>query len=278
MQKTILITGCSSGFGRSTAQLFARHGWNVVATMRDISAGADLARLPNVLVTPLDVQDPASAQAAIAAATDRFGTLDAVVNNAGFGLFGVFESTPPQKVREQFDVNVFGPMNVIRAALPQLRSQRAGVIVNVSSGAGVFTLPMVSLYCASKFALEGYSESLSYELAALGITVKIVEPGGVLDTGFSNRSGQEAGAQAEIADYRDFTRHTAAVFEQLRGQRLATSEDVARVIYQAVTDGSDQLRYLATEDIRSLVEARRNTSESDYITLMRQRYGFTGQR
>ncbi len=278
MSRTILITGCSSGFGRATAELFAQRGWQVVATMRDTAAAGDLAQQPNVLVAKLDVQDAASIASAIDAALARFGTIDAIVNNAGFGLSGVFESTPEAKVREQFDVNVFGPMAVIRAALPQLRRQGAGVIVNVSSGAGVFGLPMLSLYCASKFALEGYSEALSYELGTLGIAVKIVEPGGVLETGFGGRSGQEAQQLQPIADYDSFAHAAAAVFAGLRANRLATSADVADVIYTAVTDGTSRLRYVATADIRPLVDARRGTSEDEYMATVRRQFAIPANK
>ena len=205
MTSTVLITGCSTGFGEATARLFASRGWNVVATMRRPEAGAGLAALgDNVLVARLDVQDPASIDAAVAQAIARFGRIDVLVNNAGFGLFGVFEAAPRDKIREQFDVNVFGVMDVTRALLPHFRANRAGTIINISSGAGIFTLPMISLYCASKFALEGFSEALSYELASLGIAVKIVEPGGVTKTSFGERSAVEAGRSADLPDYRPF--------------------------------------------------------------------------
>ena len=270
MTQTILITGCSSGFGEAVAHLFAARGWNVVATMRRPEAGAALARQENVLVTRLDVQDPASIDAAIATATARFGHIDVIVNNAGFGLFGIFEETSPQKVQEQFEVNLFGLMDVTRAILPHFRARRAGVIVNVSSGAGVFALPMISLYCASKFALEGFSEALSYELAGLGIAVKIVEPGGVTSTAFGQRSGAEAAAAARISDYAPFLSASQAVFARLRAARAsATSEEVAEVIFAAATDGTNQLRYVATEDIKPMIAARRETSEAKYMAFMR---------
>lgn len=269
MAKTVFITGASTGFGRATALHFARAGWNVVATMR--TPTAELAG-PTTLVAPLDVTDRASIAAAVAAALDRFGAIDVVVNNAGFGLFGVFEATPREKLQEQFDVNVFGVMDVTRAVLPTLRAQRHGVIVNVSSGAGVFTLPALSSYCASKFALEGWSEALSYELLSLGIVVKILEPGGVVTTKFGARGAAEAAANAPIADYAPFMARTQEVFAALRGQRLATEETVAQAIFSAATDGTTQLRYVATEDIQPLVAARRETSEASYIALMRARF------
>jgi NAD(P)-dependent dehydrogenase (short-subunit alcohol dehydrogenase family) len=272
MTKTVLITGASTGFGKTTAQYFAGQGWNVIATMRNPADGADLAKLDNLLVTRLDVQDLSSIDQAIAGGIERFGRIDVLINNAGFGLFGVFEGIAREKIREQFDVNVFGVMDVTRAILPHFRQNKAGVILNVSSGAGVFTLPMISLYCASKFALEGFSEALSYELSPLGITVKVVEPGGVISTNFGKRSGDEAGQVETLPDYDAFVTATNALFAGLRGQRLATEEDVAKVIFDAATDGSDRLRYVATDDIKPLVKARRETSEEEYITFMRSTF------
>ena len=269
----ILITGASSGFGLESAKLFAAKGHNVVATMRNASAATELDGLPNVIVTHLDVQDPESIQAALNTAIERFGHIDAVVNNAGFSLWGVFESLPRKKIQEQFDVNVFGVMDVTRAILPHFRARRKGVIVNVSSGAGVFGLPMISAYNASKFALEGFSESLSYELLSQGIVVKIVGPGGVLDTQFSQRLAREAAeAPAAPEDYADFIAGTEEVFAGLRANRLATSADVASVIFDAVTDGTTQLRYVATEDIKPLVHARRSSSEDEYLEMMRGKF------
>jgi NAD(P)-dependent dehydrogenase (short-subunit alcohol dehydrogenase family) len=131
---------------------------------------------------------------------------------------------------------------------------------------------MLSLYCASKFALEGFSEALSYELASQKIVVKIVEPGGVLSTNFGKRSGAEASQNAALPDYDAFVAGANAIFASLRGQRLATEEDVAKVIFTAATDGTDQLRYVATDDILPLVKARRETSEQQYIEFMRSRY------
>lgn len=273
MTKTVLITGCSSGFGKTATHYFVRQGWNVVATMRNVDDGKELAELDGVLVTRLDVQDPVSIETAIEAGIAKFGRIDALVNNAGYGLFGIFEATSPEKIQEQFDVNVFGVMSVTRAILPHFRTNKAGVIINVSSGAGVFALPMISLYCASKFALEGFSEALSYELSGLGIIVKVVEPGGVISTKFGERSGAEAGQAQSSADYDPFVQASHALFEGMRGQRLATEEDVAKVIFEAATDGSDQLRYVATDDIKPLVQARRETSEAEYIQLMRSKFG-----
>jgi NAD(P)-dependent dehydrogenase (short-subunit alcohol dehydrogenase family) len=272
MRQTVLITGCSSGFGEAAARLFAARGWNVIATMRRPENGHGIAEADNVFVTRLDVEDRDSIDAAIAAGLDRFGRIDVLINNAGFGLFGIFEATPRAKVLEQFAVNVFGVMDTTRAILPHFRANRSGVIVNVSSGAGVFALPLISLYTASKFALEGFSESLWYELASLGIRMKIVEPGGVGETKFGQRSIAEAAATEPLEDYAPFFAAGVKVFETLAAAPTgATSQGVAEVLYAAATDGTDQLRYVATDDIKPLVAARRETSEAEYISFMHER-------
>lgn len=277
MTSTVLITGCSSGFGAATARAFARRGWSVIATARRPETARDLESLPGIFVTRLDVQDRASIDTAVAAGIARFGGIDALVNNAGFGLFGVFEATPRDKIEEQFAVNLFGVMDVTRAVLPHFRANRRGVVVNVSSGAGVFGLPMISLYCASKFALEGFSESLAYELADLGIRVKLVEPGGVTSTRFSERSFGEVQTTEAIPDYADFVEKTQTLFRRLGEARSgATSEEVAEVIVAATVDDSDRLRYVATEDIKPLVAARRETSEEEYRAFMRRALGLDG--
>ena len=272
MKKTVLITGASSGFGRATAKYFAARDWNVIATMRQPEADTELGRIENVLVNRLDVEDERSIAESIRQGIERFGRIDALVNNAGFGLFGLFEATPVEKIRQQFAVNVFGVMNVTCAILPHFRKNWSGVILNVGSGAGVFGLPMISLYCASKFALEGFSESLSYELASQNIIVKIIEPGGVVSTNFGKRSAAEAAVNPALEDYNAFAAATGALFAGLRAARKATEEDVAKVIYEAATDGTKQLRYVATADILPLVKARRETSEEEYMAFMRGQF------
>jgi NAD(P)-dependent dehydrogenase (short-subunit alcohol dehydrogenase family) len=272
MTRTVLITGASSGFGRATAHVFADRGWNVVATMRVPAAGADLAKRENVFVARLDVQDRSSIEQAIAEGIARFGRIDVLINNAGFGLFGVFESMSREKIQEQFDVNVFGVMDVTRTMLPHFRGNRAGVIVNISSGAGVFGLPMISLYNASKFALEGFSESLSYELLPHNIVVKVVEPGGVLSTRFGARSAAEVSHQAIPKEYDRFIAGATKVFEGMRAARLSTEEEVAEAIFAAATDGTTQLRYTPTKDIAPMIKARRETSEEEYIAMMRANF------
>ncbi|OSQ35748.1 SDR family oxidoreductase [Thalassospira mesophila] len=267
--KTILITGTSSGIGKATAKRFAALGWNVVATQRSPEKNTELRALPHVLVTRLDVQDRASIEDAIAAGIDRFGRIDAVVNNAGFGQYGLFEGLSQSQIDQQFQVNVFGVMDVTRAILPHFRSHKNGTIVNVSSGAGVFGLPMISLYCASKFALEGFSEAVSYELASQGITVKLVIPhGGVSSTEFHARSAQEFSKTESLSDYQDFVEKMNAAFAKMAGGRLMDSDYVAGFVEQAVTDGSSRLRYYVGDDARGFVDARLHKGEDAYIAHM----------
>src|SRR5262249_35028489 len=158
---------------------------------------------------------------------------------------------PREKVAEQFDVNVFGVMDVTRAILPHFRKNKSGLVLNVSSGAGLFTLPMISLYCASKFALEGFSESLAYELASQDIKVKLVIPhGGVSSTNFRERSASEGFVDPSLKDYGDFVERTNEAFAHMVAARMMSSDDVAKVIYEATTDGTDRLRYLVGDDAR----------------------------
>ncbi|MEM9492069.1 MAG: SDR family oxidoreductase, partial [Myxococcota bacterium] len=186
MSKTILITGASSGIGKATAAYFGERDWNVVATMRKPDDGAELAK-DNVLVTRLDVLDSDSIQAAVARAQERFGGIDALLNNAGYGAYGALEATPMDVIRRQFDVNLFGLIATTQAVLPGMRARKSGVIVNISSVGGRMCYPFGALYHGSKWAVEGLSEALHYELIPLGIRVKLVEPGGVA-TDFGGRS------------------------------------------------------------------------------------------
>ncbi|HEY5748613.1 MAG TPA: SDR family oxidoreductase [Chryseolinea sp.] len=272
MKKTILITGASSGLGKAAAKLFAQNDWNVIATMRRPENEQELTALKNVFVTRLDVEQPDTIAAAIQAGIEKFGSIDALVNNAGYGEFGTFEGTPQKNVQAQFAVNVFGVMDTIRAILPHFRARKVGTIINISSGAGRFTLPLISLYCASKFALEGFSEALSFELSALNIAVKIVEPGGAT-TNFGKVSGDKFGEQTPIADYDHFKSVTGKLFDTLRGMRLVSAEEVADVIYKAATDGTDTLRYtVGNDDFKARIKARESLPDQEYINSIKNAY------
>lgn len=271
---TALITGCSSGIGRATAQLLAAEGWNVAATMRNPDDGADLASHPSTLVTRLDVTDDASIDAAVTAATDRFGGIDVLVNNAGFGAFGPLESTPMETIRRQFDVNLIGVIAVTQAVLPGMRARGFGTIVNVSSIAGRTTFPMGTLYHGSKWALEGLSESLSYELAEIGVRVKLVEPGGVR-TDFADRSlvfSNDSG----MPEYQPLVERYLASRRAGSATGVQLPDEVAQTILQAITDRSPQLRYLTSETAAALLHRRCTPqAEEDWITEQRRRFGIS---
>ncbi len=199
MAKVVLITGCSGGIGRLTAKLFADRGWSVAATARR----PEEISLDNVTALRLDVTDEASIASAVAATVDRFGTIDVLVNNAGYGLFGPLEGAGAGEFEAQIRTNLLGPVSVICHVLPVMRARRTGVIVNVSSLAGRVATPFMSGYSASKFAVEGFSESLRYELSLHGIRVKIVEPAH-FKTGFFERSIKLTSHAAYAAQFQNY--------------------------------------------------------------------------
>jgi short-subunit dehydrogenase len=242
MNKTVLITGASSGIGKAAAQLFAQRGWNVVATVRSPAQATDLKQLERVTVLRLDVTDTATIQQAVAEAIAQFGQIDTLVNNAGYALVGPFEASTSAQIQQQFATNVFGLMEVTRALLPQFRQQGHGTIINVASVGGRVTFPLYSLYHSTKWAVEGFSESLQYELAPLGIRVKIIEPGAI-KTDFYDRS-MDVMTQPGLTAY-DSVVNTAMPKMNKAGETGASAELVAQVIYRAATDNSQRLRYSA---------------------------------
>ena len=240
MNKTVLITGSSSGIGRATAEQFARAGWNVAATMRRPDEAGDWIRQPNTIGLPLDVTDPDSIRAALAAAVAKFGDLDVVVNNAGYGMVGPFEASTAEQVERQLSTNVTGLMNVTREIIPHFRKRRGGTIINVTSMGGRVTFPLYSVYHASKWAVEGFSESLVYELAPFDIRVKLVEPGPI-KTDFYGRS-MHVIAKPGLTAYDEFVGKAMPVMQQA-GATAPGPELVAKTIFRAATDGSKRLRY-----------------------------------
>jgi NAD(P)-dependent dehydrogenase (short-subunit alcohol dehydrogenase family) len=270
LSQVVLITGCSSGIGRASAYYFAARGWQVVATMRDEVMADDLARLPGVTVLPMDVCDTASVEHAVSDALARLGRIDVLVNNAGFGAFGPFETAPEGLVERQFDTNVMGVMRVSRAVLPVMRKQGRGVIVNIASIGGLVTMPLNAIYHATKYAVVGFTEALYYELAPFGLRAKVVAPGGVA-TDFAGRSLSltfegDGGAYAETI---------ARVTQAFRERRTAHSQPdtIAAVVYRAATDCSDQVLYVAGADAEALRAAHSSMPESEYLAMMQQRFG-----
>lgn len=252
--KTLLITGASAGIGRATARYFAQNGWNVAATMRRPEAETELTQLPNVKLFRLDVTDTASIQQALDAARAAFGGIDVVVNNAGYGAVGVFEAATAEQIRRQFDTNVFGVMNVIREILPYFREKRDGTIINVTSMGGLLTFPIYSVYHATKWAVEGFAESLQFELRPFNIRVKNIEPGAI-KTEFYERS-QDLFKKEGLAAYDEYQRVTFAN-SQKEGENAPGPEVVAKKIFQAANDRSFRLRYPVGNQAPVLLALRR---------------------
>src|ERR1700756_838147 len=268
MAKTMLITGASSGIGKEAAKVFAADGWNVVATMRSPEKEQDLVPSDNMMLTRLDLQNAASIHEAVDQTLKRFGRIDLLVNNAGYGQYGLLEEVPPEKIRQQFETNVFGVIELMRASLPTMRRQRSGMIINVSSGGGIYGVPAMSIYSASKFALEGFSEAVSYELASQNIVVKLIEPhGGVTATNFNARAAEDSG-DVRVADYDQFKAEMREAYKRTAAASSISSREVALEIYKAATDGSRRLRYFIGVDSRGFLNAKQTLPDQEYIEFM----------
>ena len=259
------------GIGAAAVRLFAQRGWNVAATLRN-PADATFTDLPTVRVYALDVTDEAAVMRVVQQAHQDFGGLDVILNNAGYGIVGPFESATDAQVQQQFATNLFGVFSVTRAALPLLRAQQSGVIINVTSVGGRTAFPLNSLYHATKFGLDGFSEALWYELAPFGIRVKVVAPGGVA-TDFATRSLQMTVDPADDANpYIGQVRSVLDAFSS-HGGTYSSAEQIAEVIYTAATDDSAQLRYLAGADAQQLLQTKAEMSEQDFMSMIRQNFG-----
>ena len=260
---TILITGASTGIGHSTAKHFHANGWSVVATMRNPDDGADLADLDNVHVTRLDVTDSDSITHAVDEAIDQFGTIDVLLNNAGYGAYGPLEAFSMDRIRRQFDTNVIGLLEVTKNVLPQMRQQRTGTIINISSIGGQTTFPLGTLYHGTKFAVEGLSEALHYELEPLGIRVRIIEPG-IIRTDFGGRSFDFA-IDETLTDYANAPAAMQSVFANLISTPASSPDVVAEVIWSAANDTGDRLRYPAGPDAVELLNRRKAEDDATFI-------------
>ncbi|MBX7153586.1 MAG: SDR family oxidoreductase [Candidatus Kapaibacterium sp.] len=269
MNKTILITGASSGIGKATAIHFQQQGWNVIATMRSPEKETELNKFENVHLEKLDVLDISSIEQSIKNGITKFGKIDALVNNAGYGAYGPLETFPRENIVRQFNTNVIGLVDVTKAIIPHFRQNKDGVIVNISSIGGQMTFALGSLYHGTKFAVEGISESLHYEMKEIGVKVKIVEPG-FIATDFGSRSFDfQAG---NIEDYQPLIR---ALMKQWQNPNntVSPSSLVAEVIFNAVTDGTNQLRYRAGDDSNFLLDTRKKMTDTEFFEMMNDQLG-----
>lgn len=236
MNKTILITGASTGIGKLTAIYFAEKGWNVSATMRTTEKGKDLLKYPTLKIFALDVMDEISIEKAIENTISTFGTINVLFNNAGYALVGAFEAMNNEQIKKQFDTNVFGVMNVTRAILPHFRAKKEGMIINTTSMGGLITFPLYSVYHSTKWALEGFMESLQFELKPFNIKVKNVEPDAI-KTEFENA--------IDFVSTKDYDNYTNQAHKNMLDnyKTAPTAEVVAEKVWQAANDDSYRLRY-----------------------------------
>ena len=268
--KTILITGASSGIGKETAKLFQSKGWNVIATMRNPENESELKQLENVLVAKLDVLDLDSIQNAFIEGVQKFGSIDVLLNNAGYGAYGPLEAFSRDQVLRQFNTNVIGLLDVTRTVLPHFRQNKKGIIINISSIGGKMTFPMGSLYHGTKFAVEGISESLSYEVAQFGGQVKIVEPG-MIATDFGGRSLDFTNDE-NLTEYQNLVNSLMAAMPTM-AESASPASVVAEVIFKAATDGTDQLRYTAGEDAKMLMANRQQYDDATFMGGIKSQFG-----
>ena len=249
---TIFITGASSGLGKATAKLFAARGWHVIATMRHPERETELGQLPGVHLLPLDVTDPAQIAATVQRAI-ALHPVDVVFNNAGYGLIGALEAVSDEQITQLLNTNLLGVIRVTKAFLPHLRARQSGRIISTTSIGGLIAFPLYSIYHAAKWAVEGWSESLSFELAQHNIGVKTVSPGGIA-TDFTGRSLEVV----EHPAYADLYKKLLDVQEGGEGSgfQFSSPEAIAEVVYEAATDQKDQLRYQAGPDAVAMYAQR----------------------
>lgn len=264
MDKVILITGASSGIGKETAKLFQVKNWKVAATMRAPEKAEDLQKIVDLECMKLDVTDPDSIRTAIDRTLEVFGRIDAVVNNAGYALFGPFEAASPEQIERQYETNVLGLMNVCREVLPYFRERKKGTIVNIASVGGRMTFPFYSLYNSTKWAVEGFSESLQYEVEQFNIRIKLIEPGPI-KTDFYDRS-EDVARKDGLTAY-DYVMAKAAVNMHKAGAEAPNGSIVAQTIYDAVTDDSKKLRY--SVNTKGILAARKVLPDSLFFALIR---------
>lgn len=252
MQKTIFITGASSGLGKSTAKLFQSKGWRVIATMRNPEKETELNKLKDVILLPLDVTQQEQITSTIEKVTNLY-LVDVVMNNAGYGLIGVLESLNDEQIQRQITTNLLSVIRVSKAFTSHFRERKSGIFINITSTFGLIGFPTCSIYSATKFAVDGFSESMAYELAQFGIQVKIIAPGG-MQTDFAVRS-------MELGQHEAYEKLTSEVSKGYSAEKISNYtkvEDIAEIVYQSATDGKNQLRYVAGNDANQLYDERLN--------------------
>ncbi|TAF64974.1 MAG: SDR family oxidoreductase [Cytophagales bacterium] len=267
MSKTIFITGASTGLGRATALLFAQKGWKVIATMRQPENETELSQNSQITLLPLDVTNPAQIQEAYEKATAQ-GDVDVVFNNAGYGLAGPLEGISDEQIQRQLNTNLLGVMRVTKTFVPYFRQRGTGLFITTTSIGGFIALPLNSIYHATKWALEGWSESMAFELNKFGIGIKTVSPGGIR-TDFASRSLDRGMHEA----YQPFVEKVMSVFANPERQKnWSSAEQIAEVVYEAATDGKDTLRYVAGNDAKAYYAQRQQVGDENFRKAIEQMF------
>jgi len=271
--KVVIITGGSAGIGRETALLLARNNFKTYASMRDLQKSSELKSIVekeklDMHFVQLDVTDDNSIKNAVRNIYNEAGRIDILINNAGYALSGAFEDLIINEIKEQYETNVYGLIRTTQAVLPIMRRQRSGMVVNISSGAGRFGYPTGSAYVSTKFAVEGLSESMSYELEPFGIRTVIIEPG-VIDTDFHNASKIAKKSQDPNSPYASLMKAMESKVKKMIANG-STPQYVAEVILEAITSPDPKLRYVAGKDVGQWMEAKRKMSDDEFISKMKQ--------
>jgi NAD(P)-dependent dehydrogenase (short-subunit alcohol dehydrogenase family) len=269
--KVAVVTGSSSGIGFETSLVLARNNFHTYATMRNPERGTKMTAVQSrenlpIKIIQLDVTSDKSVREAIQSILSESGRIDVLVNNAGYGLVGAFEELGMDEIKQQYETNFFGVIRVIQAVIPIMKEQKSGIIVNISSGAGRFGYPGGSAYVSTKFALEGLSESISYELEPFGIKVALVEPGFVR-TNFSNVIAKRS--QAPESEYSKMMEIMAGRIEEMR-RNASSSELVANIVLEAVTTKNQNLRYLAGKDVEQWIEQKKKLSDKEFFNMIKK--------
>jgi NAD(P)-dependent dehydrogenase (short-subunit alcohol dehydrogenase family) len=271
--KVAVVTGSSTGIGYETSLILARNGFLTYATMRNLNKSKNMKMVATkenlpIQIKQLDVTDDVSVTNAIQAISSEAGRIDVLVNNAGYGLNGAFEDLAMNEIKAQYETNVFGLIRTTQVVLPIMRRQKSGTIINISSGAGRFGFPTGSAYVSTKFAVEGLSESMSYELEPFGIKVIIVEPG-VIRTNFGDGLIVAKKSQDPNSPYSQMMQRSAAGFEKM--MKNASSPDVvAKVVLNAIRDENPSLRYLAGSDVETWLGGKRKVADEEFYKMMKQ--------
>jgi NAD(P)-dependent dehydrogenase (short-subunit alcohol dehydrogenase family) len=268
MQKTIFITGASSGLGKSTAKLFQSKGWRVIATMRNPEKETELNKLKDVILLPLDVTQQEQITSTIEKVTNLY-LVDVVMNNAGYGLIGVLESLNDEQIQRQITTNLFSVIRISKAFTSHFRERKSGIFINITSTFELIGFPTCSIYSATKFAVDGFSESMAYELAQFGIQIKIIAPGG-MQTDFAVRS-------MELGQHDAYEKLTSEVSKAYSAEKISNYtkvEDIAEIVYQSATDGKNQLRYVAGNDANQLYDERLNSGIENQVQNIKTMFTF----